>query len=52
MDVPEDQEETDTLQRTFFVACSRAMHRLFVVADRARPSPFLNNIDNVRWTVT
>ena len=51
-DVPEDQEETDKLRRTFFVACSRAMRRLLVVADRARPSPFLKNIDNVRWIVT
>ena len=50
-DVPENQEETDKLRRTFFVACSRAMRRLLVVADRAKPSSFLENLDNARWTI-
>ena len=37
---PTQQEETDKLQRAFFVACSRAMRRLLVVADHSSPSPF------------
>ena len=40
-----NREETDKLQRAFFVACSRAMKRLLVVADRARLSPFVRNFD-------
>ena len=44
------REETDKLQRAFFVACSRAMRRLLVVADRSSPSPFVSVFDHNHWT--
>ena len=50
-DGPEYQEETDRLRRTFFVACSRAMRRLMVVADRDRPSQFVTDFDKLHWTI-
>ena len=43
------REETAKLQRTFFVACSRAMRRLLVVADQNSPSPFVSKFDRKHW---
>ena len=47
---PEQQEDTDRWHRVFFVACSRAMRQLLVLADKARPSPFVRNLDMEQWT--
>ncbi len=46
---PAQRGETDKLQRTFFVACSRAMRRLLVVADQDSPSPFVSGFDRKYW---
>ena len=46
---PTQREETDKLQRAFFVACSRAMRRLLVVADQNSPSPFVSEFDHNHW---
>ena len=46
---PTQREETDKLQRAFFVACSRAMRRLLVVADLSSPSPFVSGFDRNHW---
>ena len=48
---PEQRESTDRLRRAFYVACSRAMRRLLVVADKARPSPFVRDFDRERWVI-
>jgi len=48
---PEQREDTDQRRRVFFVACSRAMRRLLVVADKARPSPFVADFDDEHWTI-
>ena len=48
---PEDQDEIDKLRRTFFVACSRAMERLLVVADPRNPSPFVEGFNRTHWNV-
>ena len=48
---PEQRESTDRLRRAFYVACSRAMRRLLVVADEARPSPFVRDFDRERWVI-
>lgn len=48
---PEQREDTDRWRRVFFVACSRAMRRLLVVADRERPSPFVEEFDKERWII-
>ena len=48
---PEQREDTDRWRRVFFVACSRAMRRLLVVADKARPSPFVEGFDEERWII-
>ena len=48
---PEQQEDTDRWRRVFFVACSRAMRRLLIVADKARPSPFVKDFDGERWII-
>ena len=47
----EARDETSKLRRTFFVACSRAMRRLLVVADPERPSPFVEKFDSAHWNV-
>ena len=52
MDNPEQREDTDRWRRVFFVACSRAMRRLLVVADKARPSPFVADFDKERWIIS
>ena len=49
---PEQREDTDRWRRVFFVACSRAMRRLLIVADKARPSPFVKDLDEKRWIIT
>ena len=49
---PEQREDTDRWRRVFFVACSRAMRRLLVVADKARPSPFVKDFDKKRWIIS
>ena len=46
---PTQREEMDKLQRAFFVACSRAMRRLLVVADQNSPSPFVCKFDREHW---
>lgn len=48
---PEQRESTDQLRRAFYVACSRAMRRLLVVVDNARPSPFVEGFDKERWII-
>ena len=48
---PEQREDTDRWRRVFFVACSRAMRRLLIVADKARPSPFVEDFDKERWII-
>lgn len=48
---PEQREDTDRWRRVFFVACSRAMHRLLVVADKGRPSPFVEGFDEEHWII-
>ena len=48
---PEQRELTDKLRRVFYVGCSRAMRRLLVVADKSRPSPFVEGFDDERWVV-
>lgn len=48
---PQQREQTDRLRRVFYVACSRAMRRLLVVADKSRPSPFVEGFDKERWIV-
>ena len=48
---PGQREDTDRWRRVFFVACSRAMRRLLVVADKARPSPFVAGFDKERWII-
>ena len=48
-DDPTQREETDKLQRAFFVACSRAMWRLLVVVDQSSPSPFVRDFDSNHW---
>lgn len=48
---PEQREFTDKLRRVFYVACSRAMRRLLVVADESRPSPFVEGFDEERWII-
>lgn len=48
---PEQREDTDRWRRVFFVACSRAMRRLLVVADQERPSPFVEDLDKERWII-
>ena len=52
VDNPEQREDTDRWRRVFFVACSRAMRRLLVVADKARPSPFVADFDKERWIIS
>lgn len=47
----EQQEDTDRWRRVFFVACSRAMRRLLVVADKERPSPFVEDFDKESWII-
>ena len=47
----EARDETSKLRRTFFVACSRAMRRLLVVADPEKPSPFVEKFDSAHWNV-
>ena len=47
----EAHDETSKLRRTFFVACSRAMRRLLVVADPEKPSPFVEKFDSAHWNV-
>ena len=47
----EARDETDKLRRTFFVACSRAMRRLLVVADPRNPSPFVEGFNRTHWNV-
>jgi superfamily I DNA/RNA helicase/mRNA-degrading endonuclease RelE of RelBE toxin-antitoxin system len=39
------------LQRVFFVACSRAMRRLIVFANRDRPSPFVSKVSDDQWDI-
>ena len=53
MDVnnPEQREDTDRWRRVFYVACSRAMRRLLVVADKSRPSPFVEGFHKKRWII-
>ena len=48
---PEQREDTDRWRRVFFVACSRAMRRLLIVADKAKPSPFVKDFDKKRWII-
>ena len=48
---PEHREDTDRWRRVFFVACSRAMRRLLIVADKAKPSPFVKDLDKKRWII-
>ena len=48
---PEQREDTDRWRRVFFVACSRAMRRLLIVADEAKPSPFVRGFDKKRWII-
>lgn len=38
-------------QRLLFVACSRAMRRLIVFADRQRPSSLISGIENDHWEI-
>ena len=47
----EARDETSKLRRTFFVACSRAMRRLLVVADPKIPSPFVKGFDRAHWNI-
>lgn len=49
-DDPKQREETDKLQRAFFVACGRAMRRPLVVADPSSPSPFVSDFDPNHWS--
>jgi superfamily I DNA/RNA helicase len=42
-------EELDGQRRLFFVACSRAMHRLLVVGNKERPSAFLSSLSDDHW---
>ena len=48
---PEQREDTHRWRRIFFVACSRAMRRLLIVADKVRPSPFVKDFDKERWII-
>jgi mRNA-degrading endonuclease RelE of RelBE toxin-antitoxin system len=38
-------------RRLFFVACSRAMRRLIVFANRDRPSPFIAGLSDEQWDI-
>ncbi|MBJ89331.1 MAG: hypothetical protein CMO98_05655 [Woeseia sp.] len=44
-------EHSARLQRVFFVACSRAMRRLTVFANRDRPSPFVSKVSDDQWDI-
>jgi mRNA-degrading endonuclease RelE of RelBE toxin-antitoxin system len=44
-------EHQSRLQRVFFVACSRAMRRLIVFANRERPSPFISEASDDQWEI-
>ena len=45
-----DEAEAELKQRRiFYVACSRAMNRLLVLADASRPSSFVSDLDDSNW---
>jgi len=48
MDIAEHNAQQ---RRLFFVACSRAMRRLIVFANRDRPSPFILGISDEHWEI-
>lgn len=48
MDIAEHNAQQ---RRLFFVACSRAMRRLIVFANRDRPSPFVVGISDEHWEI-
>ncbi len=49
----ENQDESDKqLRRLFFVACSRAMHRLLVIGDKRQPSSFLRELSDEHWDIS
>ena len=51
-DDPVQIEDMDIYRRVFFVACSRAMRRLLVVADKETPSPFVKVFNEGDWIIS
>lgn len=47
----DDAEEAERAARLFFVACSRAMKRLIVLAGRSANLPWLDCIDGKHWQI-
>ncbi len=50
---PDDRkqrDETDKLQRAFFVACGRAMKRPLVVAHQSSTYPLVSDFDPNHWS--
>jgi superfamily I DNA/RNA helicase/mRNA-degrading endonuclease RelE of RelBE toxin-antitoxin system len=46
-----EDEHLSRLQRVFFVACSRAMRRLIVFANREHLSPFISEASDDHWEI-
>jgi superfamily I DNA/RNA helicase len=47
----EREEHLARQKRLFFVACSRAMRRLIVFAQRDIPSPFVEELSDEHWAI-
>ena len=47
----DNSEHNEQQRRLLFVACSRAMRRLIVFANRERPSPFVAGISDEQWDI-
>jgi superfamily I DNA/RNA helicase/mRNA-degrading endonuclease RelE of RelBE toxin-antitoxin system len=48
----EKLETLDSERRLLYVACSRAMHTLWIIADSSEKCPYLNELDMGLWNTT